>query len=188
MRPRRRQSVDLPAFQCAIAAHPHPPTGPGPPGSDQGDVDGFAVYRAITGPGSLFLPGIGSAHVTRGLRDGAALWREGRNRLRRCYLHIADARRRFRCPTRALSTTERARSLWTQASARKSLVGSRIRSAWWTGWQRRPNARSSSTPWLPRWSGTTSNSARSSRSFELSGRVWPRSFAPLQTICTRRES
>ncbi len=44
MRPRRRQSVDLPAFQCATAAHPHPPTGPGPPGSDQGNVDGFAVY------------------------------------------------------------------------------------------------------------------------------------------------
>ena len=180
--------MNLPAFQCATAAHPHPPTGPGPPGSDQGDVDGFAVYRAITRPGSLFLPGIRRAHVIRGLRDGADLWLEGRNRLRSCHLHIADARRRFRCPTGAVSPTERALFPWPQTSAQKSLGGSRIRSASWTRWQRRPTARSSSKPWPRRWSRTTSSFVGNSTSFEPSGRVLPKSFAPLRTICIRRES
>ena len=125
--------MNLPAFQCATAAHPHPPTGPGPPGSDQGDGDGFAVYRAITRPGSLFLPGIRRAHVIRGLRDGADLWLEGRNRLRSCHLHIADARRRFRCPTGAVSPTERALFPWPQALA--SSLGAEI-ARWFENTQR----------------------------------------------------
>jgi hypothetical protein len=62
----RRQEVDLPASPCATAA-PHSPTSraratwlrPRRRG-------GFAVYRAITWPGSLFLPGIGRAHVIEG--------------------------------------------------------------------------------------------------------------------------
>jgi len=158
------------------------------------------VSGLCAGWGSLFVPGIDRAHVIRGLRDGADLWLEGRDRLRSCHRHPglldvplawlvqhwfdpgADAKGRFRCPTRAVSPTERALSPWPQASAQKSLVGSRIRSAWWTDWQRRPNARSSSKPSLPRWSGTTSNSAGNSKRFEPSRRMLLRSFAPLQTI------
>jgi hypothetical protein len=170
--PMRPAKEAMGASQCATAAHPHPRTGPGPPGSDQGAVGGVP----------FFSPGTSSAHVMRGLRDGADLWLEGRNRLRSCHLHITDPRRRFRCPTRALSPTERARSPWPQASVQKSPGGSRIRGAWWTGWQRRPNARSSSKPWLQRWSGTTSNSAANSKRFEPSGRMLLRYFALLQTI------
>jgi len=96
------------------------------------------VSGLCAGWGSLFVPGIDRAHVIRGLRDGADLWLEGRDRLRSCHRHPglldvplawlvqhwfdpgADAKGRFRCPTRAVSPTERALSPWPQASAQKN--------------------------------------------------------------------